>query len=162
MDGQRVDPVPMLAYLTDPVIAVMTGHHTRNVSMGIETDPDQDHHITSPDIVHNSPALHSLPETNTEQIAANIGLPHQQLTIVVVSFMVGQGALRQVERDRHGSTWVSANLLLRTSLDEVGIAMLTTLVVKVLKMVIAQGSPLTMVLTQISLDIKIQVIVRVE
>ena len=149
MDGRQVDQRPIIVYLTGQVIAVATGHRTKSVSMGIETDQDQDHHTTSLDIGHNSPALHSLPETNTEQIVADIGLPHQQLTIVVMFFMVGQGALRQEEQDRHGSTWASANLLLRTSLDEVGIAMLATLVVKVLKMVIAQGSFLTTELTQI-------------
>ncbi len=99
MDGQRVDPVPTLAYPTGQVIAVMNGHHTRSVLMGTEIDPDQDHLITSLDIVLNIPALHSSTEINTGQNAANIGLPDQHLTIVVVSFMVGQGALRQVEQD---------------------------------------------------------------
>jgi hypothetical protein len=117
--------------------------------MVIKIDQDHVHHITRLDIVHNSPALHRFPETNTEQIAADIGPPHLHLTIVVVNFMVGLGALRQADQDQHGSTWVSANPLLRTPLDEVRIAMLTTLVVKVLKMVIAQGSLLTMELTQI-------------
>jgi hypothetical protein len=151
MDGQQVDQWPVIVYLTGQVIAVATGHHTKSVSMGIETDQDQDqdHHTTSLDIGHNSPALHHLPETNTKQIVADIGLPHLQLTIVIVNFMAGLGALRQADQDQHGSTWVLANLLLRTSLDEVEIAMLTTLVVKVLKMVIAQGSLLTMELTQI-------------
>ena len=149
MDGRQVDQRPITVYLTGQVIAVTTGHRTKSVSMATETDQDQDHRTPSLDIGHNSPALRRSPETNTKQIAADIGPPHLQLTIVIVNFMVGLGALRQADQDQHGSTWVLANLLLRTSLDEVGIAMLTTVVVKVLKMVIAQGSLLTMELTQI-------------
>ena len=113
MEGQRVDLVQTLAHLTGQVIEVMNSHHTRSVLMGTEIGPDQDRLMTSLDIVLTIPALHSSTEISTGQNAASIGLLHQHLIIVVVSFLVGQGALRLVEQDRQVSMLVSVNPLLR-------------------------------------------------